>query len=653
MPDKIKNSPIAINQSPAFPSYNAEEIGEEMQKNANKFPQDIQTDYAKKKEVLAEIEGVQTLAELQSILETLSARDKTLVNVIKSINKEILEVGKLNKEEEIELKEIIKESNKTKEIEEEKILNDKFKKFKNKTKSLILGTPAIKWIEGNRERGLEAKTVEEINKTPKINFTAKKVDANLKSKNDVIKELNSENQDLNKFEERAKFYITKELLRSEAEANIKKNNQDLSKKKIKKEAENLIENHFSNLASKEFDSNDIVSFLKNQNSILTNEALQEEVKKAYNGRFWADDETPNKEKIQTRGSYGIYSPKNEDSDLNSGNIKFNDNNFPINPFLVNEEGEQIKTTGVIGRGNLGKWGANHAADSALFRIVKLEDGTFEIQQLIITRPTKELAMPGGMIDRGEQPLEAALRELGEEAMDLKTELLNNLLSSSFYIGAGANGDARSTDNAWMETAVYGAILQEKDNNVKVEAKDDAVGARWMKLTPELYEKMTFASHGDMLKSGWNKISEKLTEEVKKRANSNEINPQNPLEQIEKMDNLLKPSKETTLKAPKIQINSTNSSALNQKTPLPPIPVGRGNPNLFSLTKKDPIGHNKANVLSLHSNKTDLSLNGNKSVLHPIVSKLAINVEKPKLQSANLTTPSSNATNKGSTEGLKR
>lgn len=185
----------------------------------------------------------------------------------------------------------------------------------------------------------------------------------------------------------------------------------------------------------------------------TTEFTSEKVTENYENSFkpnveeadkWGDAPSPTKSIIDSRGSYGIYNPKNEQEDLKGSNIKYDKNGYPINPFLLNEKDEQIRTTGVTGRGNLGKWGPNHAADSSLFRITKGEDGKFEIQQLIITRPTKELAMPGGMIDRGEVPLEAALRELGEEAMDLKADLLNDLLNSSFYIGAGANGDARST-----------------------------------------------------------------------------------------------------------------------------------------------------------------------------------------------------------------
>lgn len=214
------------------------------------------------------------------------------------------------------------------------------------------------------------------------------------------------------------------------------------------------------------------------------------------------------------------------------------------------------------------------------------------------------------------------------------------------------------DNAWMETAVYGAILQEKDNNVKVEGKDDAIGAHWMKLTPELYEKMTFASHGDMLKSGWSKISEKLKEEVLKRATSNEINPQNPLEQIEKMDNLLNPSKQSELSTPEkskidfaniIVSSALNSSSLNQNKPLPPIPAGKKE---ISLTTKDITDRNRADVLSLNDGKPVLPKRIDTNVKNPKLVNSG-KIEQPMLASDKQFKNQKQAGNVPSTDGQNR
>ena len=94
-----------------------------------------------------------------------------------------------------------------------------------------------------------------------------------------------------------------------------------------------------------------------------------------------------------------------------------ENSYPKNP-----EGR----TGISGRGILGRWGPNHAADSIVTRW-KLENGqkVFDartkkpvLQMCVIQRhDTNEWAIPGGMVDLGEEIGQTLIREFMEEALN--------------------------------------------------------------------------------------------------------------------------------------------------------------------------------------------------------------------------------------------
>ncbi|CAF4450818.1 unnamed protein product, partial [Adineta steineri] len=75
-------------------------------------------------------------------------------------------------------------------------------------------------------------------------------------------------------------------------------------------------------------------------------------------------------------------------------------------------------TGLSGRGLLGHWGPNHAADPVITRWAKNQPNfkgkVLEIV-LINRKDNNHLALPGGMIDEGENAFVAAKGELLEEA----------------------------------------------------------------------------------------------------------------------------------------------------------------------------------------------------------------------------------------------
>merc|ERR1712127_808956 len=76
----------------------------------------------------------------------------------------------------------------------------------------------------------------------------------------------------------------------------------------------------------------------------------------------------------------------------------------------------VGRTGMIGRGLLGKYGPNHAADPIVMRPLKTDPKKFEF--VAIQRgDTKEWAIPGGMVDAGEAISATLKREFMEETAD--------------------------------------------------------------------------------------------------------------------------------------------------------------------------------------------------------------------------------------------
>jgi len=173
------------------------------------------------------------------------------------------------------------------------------------------------------------------------------------------------------------------------------------------------------------------------------------------------------------------------------------NGYPLNP---------VGRTGLIGRGLLGRWGPNHAADPIVTRWK-----TFENQRVFDKKSNKQIlqfiaiqrkdsgewALPGGMVDCGEVISTTLKREFMEEAMNLldksdkdavKIEKqIEEVFKEGTEVFRGYVDDPRNTDNAWMETV---ATLFHDDKGVhvgmlKLHAGDDAVGVKWVDLDRSL------------------------------------------------------------------------------------------------------------------------------------------------------------------------
>ena len=171
-----------------------------------------------------------------------------------------------------------------------------------------------------------------------------------------------------------------------------------------------------------------------------------------------------------------------------GPLKFDAAGFPLNP---------VGRTGLRGRGKLGKWATNFAADPIITRR-NPETGSIEMIA-ILRNDTKEWAIPGGMVDDGETVSETLKRELKEETgLDLN-------MANAEMVYKGYADDPRNTDNAWIETvAKHLHLNEEQEKEIKLSAGSDADNVQWLTLTEENLQKM-YANHADFVRTAMQQI----------------------------------------------------------------------------------------------------------------------------------------------------
>ncbi|XP_074622988.1 transient receptor potential cation channel subfamily M member-like 2 isoform X1 [Acropora palmata] len=179
--------------------------------------------------------------------------------------------------------------------------------------------------------------------------------------------------------------------------------------------------------------------------------------------------------------------------------------LPLNP---------MGRTGMSGRGLLGRFGPNHAADPIVTRWkrtsagVMLDGGKKVLEFVAIQRrDNSQWAIPGGMVEPGQVVTQALKAEFGEEAMakldvteeerDKISSLIDKLFNNGNEVYKGYVDDPRNTDNAWMETVAVnfhddtGEIFSE----FKLQAGDDAAAVRWQRVSGNI---PLFASHVSIL-----------------------------------------------------------------------------------------------------------------------------------------------------------
>lgn len=156
-------------------------------------------------------------------------------------------------------------------------------------------------------------------------------------------------------------------------------------------------------------------------------------------------------------------------------------------------------TGIFGRGTLGRFGPNHAADC----IVTREHPTTKKLQVILVQKVAgdkaDMAFPAGMVEFGEDVPETLKRELKEEA------LADNVAVERLFaecrrgvVYRGHVDDFRNTDHAWMETtAVHFHATADVGCDIEFSIKDtdEIKKAGWVDIdsVQEMY-----ASHYDWL-----------------------------------------------------------------------------------------------------------------------------------------------------------
>lgn len=164
--------------------------------------------------------------------------------------------------------------------------------------------------------------------------------------------------------------------------------------------------------------------------------------------------------------------------------------------VSNDPGTQLPRnpvgrTGLIGRGSLWSYGANQAADAVVLRGPQT-NGDYEI--LLIEREDGSLAFPGGFLNPGEDPKNAMLRELAEEALLFDGEIGDRLRARATLLYQGYADDPRNTDNAWIETSAYLIhVTDGESRRLELSPRDDAHGVRWLPLSRETREAL-YASH---------------------------------------------------------------------------------------------------------------------------------------------------------------
>jgi ADP-ribose pyrophosphatase len=177
----------------------------------------------------------------------------------------------------------------------------------------------------------------------------------------------------------------------------------------------------------------------------------------------------------------------------NSNSGFRFGKFPINP---------VGKTGITGRGQLGKWGPNHAADPIM--MTRKADGIYFVS--IMRKDTGNWGLPGGMVEVGDNVSVTLRNEFGEEAMNTlemtlpekerTKKMLEKVFSGAKLVYKGYVDDPRNTDNAWMETV---AMLIEVDpvlaDQFILNAGDDAGKVKWLKYVPGLD---LYASHAQLI-----------------------------------------------------------------------------------------------------------------------------------------------------------
>ena len=234
--------------------------------------------------------------------------------------------------------------------------------------------------------------------------------------------------------------------------------------------------------------NPLVEFADYCPTNFTHQTVLDNAKK-HKGERWADTEDVSPYDVCQRKSFFMMTDNRcKGSKLCDLHIKYDAQNYPLNPYC---------RTGYIGRGILGKFGSNHAADPI---VVRFNYSTFQFEFVAILRAdTNQWAIPGGMVDEGEDVSNTLKREFTEEAgRRNKADYLNYISSDPIPIYKGYSDDVRNTDNAWIETTC--CVFMPYDNCEQLELTCDnkeTKNVKWISFA-DLHNIDLFASHKSFL-----------------------------------------------------------------------------------------------------------------------------------------------------------
>lgn len=196
-----------------------------------------------------------------------------------------------------------------------------------------------------------------------------------------------------------------------------------------------------------------------------------------NNETWADNKNITFEELLTRCIWEWNSGKPMLVNLKEGNIKFKDGK-PLTPFK----------TGIKGRGLLGKYGPNHSADPIITRWI---DNKLHFVA-VLRKDTGEWAIPGGMVDAGEDGIKTLRREFKEEACENCDDSILDMvfaIENQDIIYAGPiYRDPRTTDSAWIETlVVHYHIDNDLANKISLTPqKSEVKDVKWISCDEKLY-----------------------------------------------------------------------------------------------------------------------------------------------------------------------
>ncbi|XTZ13884.1 NUDIX domain-containing protein [Micromonospora echinospora] len=164
---------------------------------------------------------------------------------------------------------------------------------------------------------------------------------------------------------------------------------------------------------------------------------------------------------------------------------------PVNP---------CETTAVrYGRNGLGRWGEQVAADALLFATDQYDR---RWMGMIERGDGSGWGMPGGHVDPGEHPTDAAFRELREETGLVVARSERHATLPARYVP-----DPRASDEAWMVTVVTRIELGQFRTLPRLVGADDASRAAWIpagsydtaaRFLANVYNGTVFAAHREVL-----------------------------------------------------------------------------------------------------------------------------------------------------------